>query len=114
MAKRIIHNHPTTGKMCVYTPAPSFIAMLQAENPDWSEEDCLRHCANKDIPTGVAYEIIEDSDLETAFGTEDGAVDRTFRDAWEFDDTDAPETVADLSDDELAKYGMTEQMTWST
>ena len=83
------------GIAAVVIPAPKFLAQLTG-----TDEEKLIHIANKDLPTGTKYEIIDDSvDLS----------DRAFRNAWEYTANAAVEkTSADLSAEDLAKYNMTE------
>ena len=85
------------GIASVLVPAPQFLAQLSG-----TDEEKLIHIANKDLPTGTKYEIINDSiDLS----------DRTFRDAWEYTANAAVEkSSADLSADDLTKYNMTENL----
>ena len=88
--------HPNAdGTMSVTTPAPKFLAELSG-----TIDEKLIHIANKDLPTGTKYELIDESvDLS----------DRTFRNAWEYTaDGSVEKTSADLDADELAKYNMTE------
>ena len=81
--------------MSVTTPAPKFLAELSG-----TIDEKLIHIANKDLPTGTKYELIDESvDLS----------DRTFRNAWEYTaDAGVEKTSADLSAEDLAKYNMTE------
>ena len=86
-----------SGVAVVVTPAPKFLASLTG-----TLEEKLIHIANKDLPTGTKYEIIADSvDLS----------DRAFRDAWTYTaDASVEKTSADLTEEELAKYNMTENL----
>ena len=96
MAKVIIRPYTDEEKSATGTdgayiviPAPQFLSTLSAE---WSEEEKLIYVANKDMPTGTPYEIVEDSDV----------TDRTFRNAWEYVSGGDEKTSADLSlDDQL-------------
>ncbi len=91
---KIIYNN--SGVAQVLTPAPNFLATLTG-----TDEEKLIHIANKDLPTGTKYEIIDDSvDLS----------DRTFRDAWTYTAGSDEKTSADLSAEDLAKYNMTENL----
>ena len=83
------------GTMAVFIPAPKFLAELSG-----TIDEKLIHIANKQLPTGSKYELIDESvDLS----------DRTFRNAWEYTaDGSVEKTSADLDADELAKYNMTE------
>ena len=92
---RLIYNN--NGVAAVIIPAPKFLAQLEG-----TLEEKLIHIANKDLPTGTKYEIIADSvDLS----------DRTFRNAWTYTaDASVEKTSADLTEEELASYNMTENL----
>ena len=92
---RLIYDN--NGVAAVVSPAPKFLAQLEG-----TLEEKLIHIANKDLPTGTKYEIIDDSvDLS----------DRAFRNAWEYTANAAVEkSSADLSAEDLAKYNMTENL----
>ena len=82
------------GVASVVIPVPKFLATLTG-----TDEEKLIHIANKDLPTGTKYEIIgDDVDLS----------DRTFRNAWTYTAGSNEKTSADLSEEDLAKYNMTE------
>ena len=83
------------GKAGILTPADKFLATLTG-----TIDEKLIYVANKDLPTGTKYELIDASvDLS----------DRTFRNAWEYTaDADVEKTSADLTADELTKYNMSE------
>ena len=85
------------GVAAVVVPAPKFLAQLEG-----TLEEKLIHIANKDLPTGTKYEIIADSvDLS----------DRAFRNAWTYTaDASVEKTSADLTEEELASYNMTENL----
>ena len=85
------------GTAAVIIPAPKFLATLTG-----TDEEKMIHLANKDLPTGTKYEIIDDSvDLS----------DRAFRNAWEYTTNAAVEkSSADLSAEDLAKYNMSENL----
>ena len=93
-----------SGVASVVTPTPKFLAqLLDADGNDTiTLEEKLIHIANKDLPTGTKYEIIADSvDLS----------DRAFRNAWTYTaDASVEKTSADLTEEELAKYNMTENL----
>ena len=44
----------------------------------------MEELAQKDVPTGLKYKIVEDSDIPT---------DRTFRDAWEIEESELTDGV---------------------
>tara|TARA_B110000090_G_C13323257_1_gene424352 strand:- start:301 stop:582 length:282 start_codon:yes stop_codon:yes gene_type:complete len=92
---RLIYDNE--GVAAVVVPAPKFLAQLEG-----TLEEKLIHIANKQLPTGTKYEIIADSvDLS----------DRTFRDAWTYTaDASVEKTSADLTEEELASYNMTENL----
>ena len=92
---RLIYDN--SGVAAVVIPAPKFLATLTG-----TLEEKLIHIANKQLPTGTKYEIIADSvDLS----------DRAFRNAWTYTaDASVEKTSADLTEEELAKYNMTENL----
>ena len=92
---RLIYDN--SGVAAVVTPTPKFLAQLEG-----TLEEKLIHIANKQLPTGTKYEIIADSvDLS----------DRAFRDAWTYTaDASVEKTSADLTEEELASYNMTENL----
>jgi hypothetical protein len=91
---RIIYEQ-ANGILGVLIPAPKFLETLSG-----TEEEKLIHLANKDLPTGTKYEIIDETVTDIS--------DRTFRNAWEYE-TGANEKVSeDLTPEELAKYNMKE------
>ncbi len=92
---RLIYDN--SGVAAIITPASKFLAQLEG-----TDEEKLIHIANKDLPTGTKYEIIADSvDLS----------DRAFRDAWTYTaDASVEKTSADLTEEELASYNMTENL----
>jgi len=86
------------GTMSVMTPASS--ALVKLTQFDTIDEKLI-HLADKSLPTGTKYELIDESvDLS----------DRTFRNAWEYTaDASVEKTSADLSADELKEFNMSEQ-----
>ena len=62
MAKRIIY--PENGGVVVIIPAPEYL-----------ESNTIEDIAAKDVPAGVQYKIVDESEIPS---------DRTFRDAWEW------------------------------
>ena len=77
---RIIY--PKDGGVAVLIPAPKFMETLKG-----TEEEKLIYIANKDLPTGTKYEIVEDSVIPD---------DQTFRDAWEYVSGDNERISEDL------------------
>ena len=63
--KRIIYPTPDGG-VAVLIPAPEWLA---------EEGNTIEKLAEKDVPAGVPYKIIDTADVPT---------DRTFRNAWEY------------------------------
>ena len=92
---RIIYAQ-SNGVLAVLAPAPKFLETLSG-----TDEEKLIHIANKDLPTGQKYDIVEKSDLPTG---------DDFRNAWEYTAGASEKTSADLTADELAKYNMTENL----
>jgi hypothetical protein len=90
---KIIYDN--NGTLAQLIPAPRFLETLEG-----TEEEKLIHIANKDLPTGTNYEIVEDDVIPT---------DRTFRNAWEYTAGDNERTSADLSLDDQLKYNQITQ-----
>ena len=65
MNQRIIYPTPDGG-VAVLIPAPEWLA---------EEGNTIEKLAEKDVPAGVEYKIIDTADVPT---------DRTFRNAWEY------------------------------
>ena len=57
---------------------------------EWLSQGTMEELAQKDVPTGFKYKIVDDSVIPT---------DRTFRNAWEVDE-------AELTDGVGADYGV--------
>ena len=92
--KKIIYDN--SGTLAQLIPAPQKLSSMTG-----TEEEKLIHIANKDLPTGTKYEIIADSvDLS----------DRAFRDAWTYTSGAGELTSEDLSEEDLDKYNMTENL----
>jgi hypothetical protein len=84
------------GQLAVMIGTNEFLASL-----DGTEEEKLIHCANRNLPTGTKYEIIESTEMPD---------EHDFFDAWEYvADASVERTSADLTDAMLATYGMVEQ-----
>jgi len=90
---RIIYDK--NGTLAVLVPAPKKLASMTG-----TDEEKLIHLANKDLPTGTKYEIIDEAVVDLS--------DRSFRNAWEYVAGASEQTSADLSAEDLAKYNMTE------
>ena len=78
---RIIYAQ-SNGVLAVLAPAPKFLETLTG-----TEEEKMIYIANKDLPTGTKYEIVEDNVIPT---------DRTFRNAWEYEAGSNEKTSEDL------------------
>ena len=78
--KRIIYKK-TDGVISIIIPAPEALESMTIEQ-----------IAQKDVPTGLKYKIIDKSEISS---------DRTFRDAWTIDD-------AELTDGTGANHGRSE------
>tara|TARA_B100000508_G_C11333026_1_gene215277 strand:+ start:183 stop:419 length:237 start_codon:yes stop_codon:yes gene_type:complete len=66
------------GIVAIIIPAPSSI------NPGTGKTFTAEEVAQKDVPTGKKYKIVEDSDIPS---------DRSFRDAWTVDESDLTDGV---------------------
>jgi len=91
--KKIIFDN--NGVLAVMVLAPKFLEKLSG-----SEEEKLIYLANKDLPTGTKYEIIDDTKVDLS--------DRTFRNAWEYQSGSDEKTSADLTAEELKRHNMKE------
>jgi hypothetical protein len=80
--------YPTNEGLAQLIPAPKFLETLTG-----TEEQKLKHIADKDLPSGTVYEIT-DVDLS----------DRTFRNAWEYVAGSDEKTSEDLSLEDQLKY----------
>ena len=81
--------------LSVMTPNPAFLETLEG-----TEEEKMIYFANKDLPTGTKYEIVSGEDFS----------DRTFRNAWEYVSGPNEKTSEDLSEEDLAKHNMKENI----
>jgi len=80
--------YDNNGTLAQLIPAPKFLETLEG-----TLEEKLIHIANKDLPTGTAYEI-----------TSEDLSDRSFRNAWRYTAGDTERTSDDLSLDDQLKY----------
>ena len=78
------------GILAQLIPAPKFLKTLEG-----TDEEKLIHVANKDLPTGTKYEIVEDDYPPS---------DKSFRDAWEYVSGGDEKNSEDLSLDDQLKY----------
>ena len=65
----------------IYKTAENTVSVITASG-EWS--GTMEELAQKDVPTGLKYKIVEDSDIPS---------DRTFRDAWEVDEAELTDGV---------------------
>ena len=65
----------------IYKTAENTVSVL-TPSINWS--GTLQELAKKDVPTGLKYKIVEDSDIPT---------DRSFRNAWEVDEAELTDGV---------------------
>ena len=86
---RIIYDK--NGTLAVLVPAPKKLAGMEG-----TDEEKLIHLANKDLPTGTKYEIIDEAVVDLS--------DRSFRNAWEYVAGDSEKTSEDLSLEDQLKY----------
>ena len=84
------------GQAAVMVPSPEFLNQITG-----TDEEKMILLANKRLPTGTKYEIIDSTVTDLS--------DRTFRNAWEYESGAAEKTSADLSSDDLTKYNMSAQ-----
>ena len=67
MSKRIIYKE-ADGELSIIVPAPKAL-----------EQYTIEQIAEKDVPSGLPYRIVEESDVPS---------DRTFRNAWTIDESE--------------------------
>ena len=60
------------------------VPILTEINPETGEPYTIQEIAEKDVPQGKKYKIVEDSDIPT---------DRSFRNAWVVDENDLTDGV---------------------
>ena len=60
------------------------VPVLTEINPETGEPYTIKEIAEKDVPQGKKYKIVEDSDIPT---------DRSFRNAWVVDENDLTDGV---------------------
>ena len=65
----------------IYKTLENTVSVISA-SPEWS--GTMEELAQRDVPTGLKYKIVEDSDIPT---------DRSFRDAWEVDESELTDGV---------------------
>ncbi len=65
----------------MYKTVENTVAVI-VPSPNWS--GTMEELAQKDVPTGLKYKIVEDSDIPT---------DRSFRNAWEVAESDLTDGV---------------------
>ena len=67
--------------LIIYKTPENTVSVLYP-SPNWS--GTMEELAQKDVPTGLKYKIVEDSDIPS---------DRTFRGAWEVDEAELTDGV---------------------
>ena len=65
----------------IYKTSENTVAVI-VPSPNWT--DTMEELAQKIVPTGLKYKIVEDSDIPS---------DRSFRNAWEVDEADLTDGV---------------------
>ena len=65
----------------IYREKEGTVSVINA-SPEWS--GTMEELAQKDVPTGLKYKIVEDSDIPN---------DRLFRNAWEVDEAELTDGV---------------------
>ena len=78
---RIIYKQPN-GFAAIICPADK--AFTHEINPSTGKNWTIEEIAAKDVPTGLKYKIVEDSEIPT---------DRSFRNAWTVDESDLTDGV---------------------
>jgi len=77
---RVVFSRNGDGCVSVIYPVETAI------NPKTGEIFTIEEIAKKDVPTGVKYKIVEDSDIPS---------DSSFRDAWRVEQTDLTDGVGE-------------------
>jgi len=78
------------GVLGVLNAAPKFLDQLEG-----TDTEKLIHIADKDLPSGTKYELVEDDYVPS---------DRSFRNAWEYVAGPEEQVSHDLSFDDQLKY----------
>ena len=65
----------------IYKTPENTVSVIMA-SPEWT--GTMEELAQKDVPTGLKYKIVEDSDVPS---------DRSFRSAWEVDEAELTDGV---------------------
>ena len=65
----------------IYKTAENTVSVL-VPSPNWT--GTMEELAQKDVPTGLKYKIVEDSDIPS---------DRSFRNAWDVDEAELTDGV---------------------
>lgn len=68
--------------MKIIYKTPENTVTILTPSKDW--ENRMEELAQKDVPTGLKYKIVEDSEIPT---------DRSFRNAWEVDESELTDGV---------------------
>ena len=71
----------------VITPSSNWVGTSGKKIKDLTADElpvAMEELAQKDVPTGSKYKIVEDSEISS---------DRSFRDAWEIDDSELTDGV---------------------
>ena len=68
--------------MRIIYKTPEDTVSVISPSPNWSGS--MEELAQKDVPTGLKYKIVEDSVISS---------DRSFRDAWEVDEAELTDGV---------------------
>ncbi len=89
---KIIISIDSESNTTITCPAPEFLDSLTG-----TEEEKIIHVADKDLPTGTKYEIIDTAELPT---------DADFASSWEYVSGPNEKTSQELSDEDKAKYGV--------
>ena len=68
--------------MRIIYKTPENTVSIISPSPEWT--GTMEELAQKDVPTGLKYQIVEDSDIPS---------DRSFRNAWEVAESDLTDGV---------------------
>jgi hypothetical protein len=83
---KIIYQTPEN-TVSILAPSPNWIGTSGKIFKDLTDDElpaAMEELAQKDVPTGLKYKIVEDSEISS---------DRTFRNAWEIDEAELTDGV---------------------
>jgi len=86
---KIIFNSPENECLSAYSPAPNWVGTSGKPIKDLTSTqlfEAMQELGKKDVPTGLKYKIVEDSDFPP---------EKTFRNAWVVDDSELTDGIGE-------------------